>query len=149
MPPEDRFDSVCGTESNQRLPVVTFAAAKGDLMARMMRTNGHIYGKQFVVYESCQAYPAYVVTYTCPDNSTPSPELPRMQVPVTIISESSTAHSLDNDCRSQAPLKWEHKASTEDTWSEYSPSHSALLTQVGMFLVMFNSSASAMANITS
>ena len=82
MPPEG-FDSVCGTESNQRLPVVKFNAKKGDLMARLMLTNGHIYGKQYVVFESCQAYPAYVVTYTCPDTYNVKPEMSRMQVPMT------------------------------------------------------------------
>ena len=74
------FDSVCGTESNQRVPVLQLAAARGDKMAKTLVTNGDVYGKQFVVYDSCQAYPAYVVTYACPDDMAPAPEPPRKQV---------------------------------------------------------------------
>ena len=35
-------------------------------MAKTLLKHGNVYGKQFVVYDFYQAYPAYVVTYTCP-----------------------------------------------------------------------------------
>ena len=55
-------------------------AGSGDLMANMLITKGDVYGKQFVIYESYQAYPMYVVTYTCPDDFTPRLMSPRTQV---------------------------------------------------------------------
>ena len=78
----DGFDSVCGTESDMQVPLVQLPAARGDLMAKMLLKNGHVYGQQFVVYQSCQAYPAYVVSYTCPKDFAPMPEPSRTQVPV-------------------------------------------------------------------
>ena len=49
-------------------------------MAKTLLEKGDVYGKQFVVFESYQAYPMYVVTYTCPDDFTPQPTAPRTQV---------------------------------------------------------------------
>ena len=49
-------------------------------MAKTLLEKGDVYGKQFVVFESYQAYPMYVVTYTCPDDFTPQLTAPRTQV---------------------------------------------------------------------
>ena len=49
-------------------------------MAKTLLKKGDVYGKQFVVFESYQAYPMYVVTYTCPDDFTPQLMSPRTQV---------------------------------------------------------------------
>ena len=73
----DGFDSVSGTEANQQVLRVTFPAWRGDQMAKMLLAKGDVFGKQYVVYDSCQAYPAYVVTYTCPDDFTPDLEPPQ------------------------------------------------------------------------
>ena len=73
------FHSVCGTESNQKVAVVKLFAARGDRMAKTLLEKGDVYGQQFVVFESYQAYPMYVVTYTCPDDFTPQLS-PRTQV---------------------------------------------------------------------
>ena len=67
------FNSVCGTESNQQVDLVKLFARSGDRMAKTLLKKGDVYGKQFVVFESYQAYPMYVVTYTCPDDFTPQP----------------------------------------------------------------------------
>ena len=64
------FHSVCGTENNQKVPPVEWTAGRGDRMAKTLLEKGDMYGKQFVVFESYQAYPMYVVTYTCPDDFT-------------------------------------------------------------------------------
>ena len=74
------FNSVCGTESHQQVPPVKHFANLGDRMAKTLLTKGYVYGKQFVVFESYQAYPMYVVTYTCPDDFTPQLMAPRTQV---------------------------------------------------------------------
>ena len=79
MAPEG-FHSVCGTESNQQVIPVKWAAGKGDRMAKTLLEKGDVYGKQIVVFESYQAYPMYVVTYTCPDDFTPQLTVPRTQV---------------------------------------------------------------------
>ena len=69
MPPEG-FDSVSGTEKNQRVvPVKFHARTRGDNLARFLLDKGDVYGKQFVVFLSCQAYPSYVVTYTYNEDS--------------------------------------------------------------------------------
>ena len=49
-------------------------------MAKTLLEKGDVYGKQFVVFESYQAYPMYVVTYDCPDDFTPRLTSPRTQV---------------------------------------------------------------------
>ena len=49
-------------------------------MAKTLLEKGDVYGKQFVVFESHQAYPMYVVTYTCPDDFTPQLTASRTQV---------------------------------------------------------------------
>ena len=72
---------MCGTESNQQVALVKWAAGKGDRMAKTLLEKGDVYGKQFVVFESYQAYPMYVVTYTCPDDGTSQPTPQRSQVP--------------------------------------------------------------------
>ena len=74
------FHSVCGTESNQQVALVKHFANLGDRMAKTLLEKGDVYGKQFVVFESYQAYPMYVVTYTCPDDFTPQLTSPRTQV---------------------------------------------------------------------
>jgi len=79
MAPEG-FHSVCGTESNQQVAVVKHFANFGDRMAKSLLKKGDVYGKQYVVFESYQAYPMYVVTYTCPDDFTPQLTAPRTQV---------------------------------------------------------------------
>ena len=61
------FDSVCGSESRQRVFPVMWSALRGDRMAKTLLKDGDVYGKQFVAYDFYQAYPAYVVTYSCPD----------------------------------------------------------------------------------
>ena len=63
------FDSVCGTELNQQVLPVQMAAAEGDAMAKTLLDKGDVYGKQFVVFETYQAYPTYVVTYVLPKDS--------------------------------------------------------------------------------
>ena len=86
---------MCGTESDQKVPIVKFYAAKGDRMAQALLDKGDVYGKQFVTFESNQAYPAYVVTYTYPDNLPPSdflPSSPRTQV-VALVGHAFTAVS--------------------------------------------------------
>lgn len=101
------FDSVGGTESNQQVSPVKFFATRGDPMAKTLLTRGDVFGKQFVVYECCQAYPAYVVTYSLPGDFTP-----RLTPP-----------------RTQMPLRWEHKSNQEKSWTPYSPVHSVQLSQ--------------------
>ena len=80
------YHSVCGTESNQQVALVKWAAGKGDRMAKTLLEKGDVYGKQFVVFESYQAYPMYVVTYTCPNDFTPQLMTPRTQV-VNVVAE--------------------------------------------------------------
>ena len=67
MAPEG-FDSVCGTEGDQQVVPVQTAATAGDNMAKVLLRKGDVYGKQYVVYLSNQAYPTYVVTYTVPNS---------------------------------------------------------------------------------
>ena len=74
------FDSVCGTESDQQVAPVKYFDKRGDSMAQTLLTKGDVYGKQFVVFKFCQAYPTYVVTYTYPKDFTPSLTRPRTQV---------------------------------------------------------------------
>ena len=91
MAPEG-FHSVCGTESDQQVPIVQFYAAKGDRMAQTLLAKGDMYGKQFVTFESNQAYPAYVVTYTYPTNLPPNVfTAPRTQVVVIVVGHAFTA----------------------------------------------------------
>ena len=66
------FDPVCGTEWNQQKLPVKSAATRGDRMAKTLLREGNKYGKQFVVFLSRQAYPAYVVTYTYSTDFFPS-----------------------------------------------------------------------------
>ena len=87
------YHSVCGTESDQKVPIVKFYAAKGDRMAQALLEKGDVYGKQFVTFESHQAYPAYVVTYNCPTNSPPNFTAPRTQVVVIVVVHAFTAVS--------------------------------------------------------
>ena len=70
------YHSVCGTESDQKVPIVKFYAAKGDRMAQALLAKGDVYGKQFVTFESNQAYPAYVVTYNYHTNLPPNAFMP-------------------------------------------------------------------------
>merc|ERR1719271_358909 len=51
------FHSVCGTESNQQVAVVKHFANFSDRMAKTLLEKGDVFGKQFVVFESYQAYP--------------------------------------------------------------------------------------------
>ena len=89
------FNSVCGTESNQQVALVKLFARSGDRMAKTLLTKGDVYGKQFVVFESYQAYPVYVVTYTCPDDFTPQLMSPRTQVgDVVAFAEVPHGHNL-------------------------------------------------------
>ena len=81
------YHSVCGTESNQQVALVKWAAGKGDRMAKTLLEKGDVYGKQFVVFESYQAYPMYVVTYTCPDDFTPQLTAPRTQVVDVVVGD--------------------------------------------------------------
>ena len=74
------FHSVCGTESHQKVPPVKHFATFGDRMAKTLLEKGDVYGKQFIVFESYQSYPMYVVTYTCPDDFTPQLMEQRTQV---------------------------------------------------------------------
>ena len=37
-------------------------------MAQELLDKGHMYGKQFVIFLACRAYPTYVVTYSCPSD---------------------------------------------------------------------------------
>ena len=89
----DGFHSVCGTENNQQVPPVRLYAAKGDRMAEMLLRKGDVFGKQYVTFESHQAYPAYVVTYFCPTNSPPNFTAPRTQVVVIVVVHAFTAVS--------------------------------------------------------
>merc|ERR1712032_886084 len=106
MAPEG-FDSVCGTERDQKVPPVQLFAKRGDPMAKTLLKHGHVYGRQFSVYLSCQAYPAYVVYYTCPKDFDSIPERPR----------------------TETPLRWEHRAPNQEEWTAYPPKHVAQLTQ--------------------
>ena len=94
MAPEG-FHSVCGTESDQQVPPVKLSAARGDRMAQALLDKGDVYGKQFVTFESNQAYPAYVVTYNyhtnLPRNAFMSSS-PRTQV-VPVVGHAFTAVS--------------------------------------------------------
>ena len=78
---------MCGTESNQQVAPVKLFTRSGDRMAKTLLQKGDVYGKQFVVFESYQAYPMYVVTYTCPDDFTPQLTAPRTQV-ADVVEES-------------------------------------------------------------
>ena len=63
-------------------------------MAKMLLDKGDVYGKQFVTFESNQAYPAYVVTYTYPTNLPPNVfTAPRTQVVVIVVGHAFTAVS--------------------------------------------------------
>ena len=131
------FDSVCGTESDQKVPPVELSAAKGDQMAKVMLERGDLYGKQFVVFLSYQAYPAYVVTYTYADDFAAS-LTPREKVigSANTYSQRSCIYvfmftSIFDLCpRPQTPLKWEHRVSKEPKWTRYSPDHSRKLSRV-------------------
>ena len=82
------YHSVCGTESDQQVPIVKFYAAKGDRMAQALLAKGNLYGKQFVAFESNQAYPAYVVTYNYNTNLPPNAFMsssPRTQVVAIVV----------------------------------------------------------------
>ena len=126
------YHSVCGTESDQQVPIVKFHAAKGDRMAQALLDKGDVYGKQFVTFESNQAYPAYVVTYNYPDNLPPNvfTDL-RTQVVVIVVGHAFTVVSR-TPIPLQRPMKWEHKAASEKSWTDYSPKHTRELTQVIM-----------------
>ena len=142
MAPEG-FHSVCGTESDQKVPPVQFSAAQGDQMAKVMLEKGDVFGKQFVVFLSYQAYPAYVVTYTYTDDFAAS-LTPTEKVigSVNTYSQRSCIYvfmftSIFDLCpRPQMPLKWEHKAKTETKWTEYSPKHSIQLSQANIWLCL-------------
>ena len=87
---------MCGTESDQKVPIVKFYAAKGDRMAQALLAKGDVYGKQFVTFESNQAYPAYVVTYNYHSNLPPNAFVsssPRTQVVVIVVGHIITAFS--------------------------------------------------------
>ena len=64
----DGCDSVSGTESNQDVLPVRFAAKVGDEMAANLLQDGHLLGRQFTVFDPSQAYPAFVVTYRLSGN---------------------------------------------------------------------------------
>ena len=128
----DGFHSVCGTESDQQVPPVQTLANSGDRMAKTLLEKGDVYGKQFVTFESNQAYPAYVVTYNCPTDSphnvfTDS----RNQVIVIVVGHIFTAVSRV-PIPLQRPMIWEHKALSEKSWTKYSLKHTRQLTQVTM-----------------
>ena len=59
----DDFDSVCGTEMDQKVYPVQKAARANERLASKMLHLGHDYGRQFVVFRSDNIYPAYVVKY--------------------------------------------------------------------------------------
>ena len=73
-------------------------------MAKKLLDEGHKYGRQYVVFENPQSYPAYVLTYT----------MPRTDV-------------------GAEQLRWQHKAAREETWTEYSAEHKTLLSEVYIF----------------
>ena len=109
MAPEG-FHSVCGTESDQQVAIVKFYAAKGDRMAQALLAKGNVYGKQFVTFESNQAYPAYVVTYTYPTNLPPNVfTAPRTQVVVIVVGHAFTAVS-----RTPIPAAEAYEMGTQD-----------------------------------
>ena len=90
------YHSVCGTESDQQVPIVKFYAAKGDRMAQALLAKGDVYGKQFVTFESNQAYPAYVVTYNYHTNLPPNALMsssPRTQEVAIVVGHIFTAVS--------------------------------------------------------
>ena len=98
------FDSVSGTESDQQVPPVQVLAGR-DTMAKELVDNGHRYGRQYVVFDNKQSYPAYVVTYTVPD--------------------AYRAPAADE----KKELKWEHRAAKEKAWTEYPAEHCKILTE--------------------
>ena len=103
-------------------------------MAKTLLEKGDVYGKQFVVFESYQAYPMYVVTYTCPDDFTPQLTATRTQVADVVVE----GHVLliqtiyQSSCPPQRPMKWEHKTKSEKSWTVYSPEHTMRLSQAIM-----------------
>ena len=130
------FHSVCGTESDQQVPPVKHFAKFGDRMAKTLLAKGDVYGKQFIIFESYQAYPMYVVTYTCPDDFKPwltSP--PRTQVAdvvecLRVCIHKSPVYTISYSVFPlQSPKQWEHKAWSEKSWTEYSPKHNMRLSQ--------------------
>ena len=58
-----RHDSVTGTENDQDVIPVQMSAKK-DKMAAKLLAEGNKYGKQFTIFASNLAYPAYIVSYT-------------------------------------------------------------------------------------
>ena len=108
-------------------------------MAKTLLEKGDVYGKQFVVFESYQAYPMYVVTYTCPDDFTPQLTSPRTQVG-DVVEEGYAfpevrMHTIYQfSFPPQRPMKWEHKATSEKTWTPFSSEHSMQLSQAIMFM---------------
>lgn len=63
IPPCYRYDSVTGTENDQDVIPVRISAQQ-DKMAAKLLAEGSKYGKQFAIYASNLAYPAYIVSYT-------------------------------------------------------------------------------------
>ena len=59
----DGFDSVCGTEMNQKVFPVQKKAALKEKLASALLDFGDRYGRQFAVFRSDNLYPAYVVRY--------------------------------------------------------------------------------------
>ena len=106
-------------------------------MAKTLLEKGDVYGKQFVVFESYQAYPMYVVTYTCPDDFTPQLMAPRTQVADVAVEGMYSQKFLiqtihQSPCPPQRPMKWEHKTKSDKSWTVYSPEHTMRLSQAIM-----------------
>ena len=108
-------------------------------MAKTLLEKGDVYGKQFVVFLSYQAYPMYVVTYTCLDDFTPQVTAPRTQVGDVVeeghaFPEVSIHILYQFSFPPQRPMKWEHKTPSEKTWTPYSSEHSMQLSQAIIFI---------------
>ena len=104
-------------------------------MAKTLLEKGDVYGKQFVVFESYQAYPMYVVAYTCPDDFTPQPTAPRTQVADVVERHAFTMYIIyQSSSPPQRPMKWEHKTKSDKSWTEYSPEQSMQLSQAIMLI---------------
>ena len=103
----DGFHSVCGTENHQQVLPVRLYAAKGDRMAEMLLRKGDVFGKQYVTFQSHQAYPAYVVTYNCPNYLPPnvfiSSSPSRTQVVVVVVAVVVVGHAFTAVSRSPIP----------------------------------------------
>ena len=110
-------------------------------MALKLLEKGHVYGKQFVIFLACRAYPTYVVTYSCPRDFPAKMVIPRTRL-VDRADESVCSRNFYILflytpiifffiwLLSQMPLKWAYKSKSQNSWIPYPPQQSIKLSQV-------------------